>query len=340
MAAALAEPRTGQPLGAAGPGLTNLADLASVRAYYDETWSDYRRIWLNAQNCAVHFGYWDTDTRDHADSLLHMNRALARQLGLRPGQRILDAGCGVGGSAIWLAKTYGCAVVGITPVASQVRRAQRFAAEHRVADRVRFEQQDYTGTRYPDATFDVVWAIESACHARDKRRFLAEARRLLRPGGRLGIVEYVRRSRPLAPASESLLHGWLAGWAIPDLATADEWRRWTGEVGFADARLADITPRVRPSLRRLYLLASLAWPVASLVRAAGLRTATKHGNIRGAREQYRALQRDLWSEQILTATVSDDSTAPGRGWPMPVAAATPDDTNRSIYEQVAWFSKN
>ncbi len=281
-------------------------DLARLRAYYDESWSEYRWLWLNRQNCAIHFGYWDTDTRGHAESLGHMNRALARQVGLRPGQRVLDTGCGVGGSAIWLAKTYGCEVIGITPVASQVLRARRFAAAHRVADRVRFDQQDYTGTTFPAAGFDVVWAIESACHARDKRCFLAEARRLLRPGGRLGIVEYMRRHRPLAPADESLLGGWLSGWAIPDLATAEEWRRWTRAAGFAEVGLTDITPRVRPSLRRLYLLASLAWPVASVVRAAGLRTATRHGNTRGAREQYRALQRGLWSERILTATAGDD----------------------------------
>ncbi|HEV7213972.1 MAG TPA: methyltransferase domain-containing protein [Chloroflexota bacterium] len=278
------------------------SDLARVRAYYDETWSDYRRIWLNAQNCAVHFGYWDTDTRGHAESLLHMNRVLARQLGLRTAQRILDAGCGVGGSAIWLAKTYGCEVVGITPVASQVLRARRFAGKHRVADHVQFEQQDYTATTYPAASFDVVWAIESACHARDKRRLLAEARRLLRPGGQLGIVEYMRVYRPLAPVDESLLRRWLAGWAIPDIATAEEWRRWTQAAGFSDPCLTDITARVRPSLHRLYLLASLAWPVASVVHSCGLRTETRHGNTRGARDQYLALQRGLWSERVLTAT--------------------------------------
>ncbi len=282
---------------------SRLPDLSRIRAYYDETWLDYRMLWLNPQNRAIHFGYWDENTRSHAESLLKMNQVLASHLGIRSGQRILDAGCGVGGSAIWLAKTYNVEVVGITPVASQVARARRYAQEQGVADRVSFEQQDYTHTRFPDASFDVVWAMESVCHAPDKRLVLAEARRMLRPGGRLGIVEYMRTSRPYTTVDEALLHSWLSGWAIPDLATAQEWLEWTQAVGFHDVQLVDITPNVKPSLRRLYWLAMLTWPVAFTLHAFGLRSETQHSNMRGAFDQYRALQRGLWFYALLTATV-------------------------------------
>src|ERR1700736_1851951 len=162
-------------------------------------------LWLRRQNRAIHFGYWGQDTGSHAQSLLEMNRVLAGHLGVRSGQRILDSGCGVGGSAIWLAKTYDVEVVGITPVASQVARAHRYAQEQGIADRVSFEQQDYTHTAFSDASFDAVWAMESLCHAPEKRLVLAEARRLLRPGGRVGIVEYMRTHRPHASAGEALV---------------------------------------------------------------------------------------------------------------------------------------
>src|SRR6266568_4985056 len=95
--------------------LSHQPDLPRIRDYYDETWLDYRMLWLNPQNIAIHFGYWDERTRGHGESLLNMNRVLASQIGIRTGQRILDAGCGVGGSSIWLAQTYGVEVVGITP---------------------------------------------------------------------------------------------------------------------------------------------------------------------------------------------------------------------------------
>ena len=283
-----------------------LPDLPRIRAYYDKTWLDYRMLWLNAQNRAIHFGYWEKHTRSHAQSLLAMNRVLASHLGIRSGQRILDAGCGVGGSAIWLAKTYDVQVVGITPVASQVARAHRYAHEQGVADRVSFQQQDYTHTVFPDASFDVVWAMESLCHAPEKRLVLAEARRLLRPGGRVGIVEYMRTRRPHASAGEALLHSWLSGWAIPDLATAPEWLEWTQDVGLHNVQLVDITPNVRPSLRRLYWLAVLTWPAASTLHAVGLRSETQHGNMRGAFDQYHALRRGLWFYALLTATAVQD----------------------------------
>src|SRR5262249_58415583 len=108
------------------------------------------------------------------------------------------AGCGVGGSAVWLARTHAVEVVGVTLVASQVVRARRFAETSGVTGRVTFEQQDYTHTTFPDGTFDVVWAMESICHAPEKGLFVQEARRLLKPGGRLGVVEYMRVYRPMS----------------------------------------------------------------------------------------------------------------------------------------------
>jgi tocopherol O-methyltransferase len=274
-----------------------------IRAYYDETWGDYRWLWLSPRNYAIHFGYWDETTRTHAESLRNMNRALADQIGVRSGQRILDAGCGVGGSALWLARERGATVVGVTLVASQVERARQFAARAGLAGRVSFAQQDYTSTTFPAGAFDVVWAMESVCHAPEKQFFAREARRLLKPGGRLGMVEYMRVSRPLpTPADEELMRSWLSGWAIPDIATPQEWTGWVSAADFADIEITDITPHVRPSLRRLYWMTQAFWPGASLLRRMGVRSETQHGNTRGAREIYRALERGLWRERILTAT--------------------------------------
>jgi len=287
------------PAGAAAP------DLPRIRAYYDETWLDYRFLWLSPRkNGAIHFGYWDERTRGHAASLLNMNRLLADRIGLRPGGRVLDAGCGVGGSSLWLARTLGVEVVGITPVASQVARARAFAGRAGLADRVTFEQQDYTATAFADASFDAVWAVESVCHAPDKRLFLKEARRVLRPGGRLGMVEYMRFRRPYGAGDEALLRSWLSGWAIPDIAARDEWRAWAGEAGFADAAIEDIAAGVEPSLRRLYRMTRAFWWGARLLRRLGLRSETQHGNMRGARDIYRARRRGLWFEALLTATAA------------------------------------
>lgn len=280
---------------------TGQADLRQVSAYYDETWLDYRVLWLDATNRAIHFGYWDARTRDHPSSLIRMNEVLAEAIGIRRGQRVLDAGCGVGGSAIWLARTFAVEVVGITPVRTQVGRAQRYATQQGTRGVV-FAEQDYTQTTFADSSFDAVWAIESVCHAAQKEQFFREAHRVLRPGGRLGAVEYLRHGRPYPRRDEALLASWLSGWAIPDIATRDEFLGLAAGAGLHQPEITDIGRFVEPSLRRLYRMAAIAYPIEILLERLHLRSAVQHGNVRGARDQYRAYRRGLWSESILTAT--------------------------------------
>lgn len=281
---------------------STLMNQGSIQAYYDQTWFDYRWLWLDPSNRAIHFGYWDSATRSHADSLIAMNRVMAERVGLREGERVLDAGCGVGGAAIWLEKNYRARVQGVTLVPSQVERAQRYARESSVPHLAEFSVQDYSRTNFPDASFDVVWSQESVCHLPVKSEFIAEAFRLLKPGGRLIVLEYFRTKRPLLDRDEALLHSWLSGWAIPDLATGDEFAQWTREAGFQDVRLEDIEAHVKPSHRRLYSITRALYPGEWMLHLLGLRSDIQHGNTRGARDQWLALERGLWFEGILTAT--------------------------------------
>jgi tocopherol O-methyltransferase len=277
--------------------------VEDLTAYYEETWGDYRWLWLTRANPAMHFGYWGTGVRRHAQSLVAMNRVMADAADVTPGDLVLDAGCGVGGSAIWLAKERQARVTGITPVVDQVEKARRFARHHRVESLVSFDAQDYCSPTLPTAHFDVVWAQESVCHAGDKEAFVATAHRVLKPGGRLVMTEYLRPRRPHASAGERTLHRWLSGWAIPDLATADEFEGWLLNAGFREVQLKDITANVRPSLRRLYVMTMLLYPGAASLRALRLRSSVQHGNLVAARTQWTALQRGLWLYGLVTATV-------------------------------------
>jgi cyclopropane fatty-acyl-phospholipid synthase-like methyltransferase len=258
-------------------------------------------LWLNPANRAIHFGYWDATTKTHAESLVKMNQVMAARLNLRSGLHVLDAGCGVGGTAMWLAEQFQVRVTGITPVAIQVARAQSYARTRGLEHLVTFAEQDYLRMEFSDGTFDVVWAQESVCHAPDKQESLEAAYRLLKPGGQLVVAEYLRVARPYTNRSEALLHSWLDGWAIPDLATGTEFIKWSQAVGFQDTHLADITPQVRPSLRRLYTFAVVLWPLHTVLKKLRVRSEVQEGNIRGARDQWRALQRGLWVYGIFSA---------------------------------------
>lgn len=277
--------------------LSSLPGFDAVVSYYDSTWFDYRALWLNPRTRAIHFGYWGDGVRSHAESLLAMNRQMADAAGIRPGERVLDAGCGVGGSSLWLAEHYDARPTGIAPVASQIDRARRYAAERRLSDKVGFELGDFRAMEFPDESFDVVWIQEALVHVGvpDKHRFAAEAYRVLRPGGRLVITEYLRRSRPLPEADERLLGDWYRGWAMADLATRDELETCFVGAGFGDVRLDEITDKVVPSLRRLYRLSVGLFPIAKGLHLARIRDDAAHGNIVSSLKQWQALRRGLWS---------------------------------------------
>src|SRR5262249_40866589 len=124
--------------------------LPRIIAYYDETWVDYRTLWLNPGNLAVHFGYYDEKTQGHEAALLRMNEVMADCAAIQPGERVLDAGCGVGGSSLWLAENRIAEVVGVNVVPSQIAKARDNAQKRGLSDRVTFEQANYTETPFPD----------------------------------------------------------------------------------------------------------------------------------------------------------------------------------------------
>ncbi len=297
----MAVPNTAEPSEAAEQRpASSLTD--AIVGYYDQTWLDYRLLWLNPDNLAVHFGYTDENTRSHTDALKNMNRVLADRVQVKAGDRILDAGCGVGGSALWLAKERRAEVVGITLAARQVQKARSYAARRNLTHRVHFEVADFTATPFPDASFDVVWAVESLCHAADKAAFYQEAARVLRPGGRVVVADFVRSGRPLDPTGERLLHEWLTGWAVPDIDTPSEHTEHLAAAGFVDARLDDVTAHTRPSLRRLYRMAYWTYPLALYGYVKGVRSAVQHGNVIASIRQYQALRHGAWFYSILSAT--------------------------------------
>ncbi len=271
----------------------------AIVEYYDHSWFDYWFLWLNGSNLAVHFGYYDEEVQSHSEALENLNRVLASHAGIRPGERVLDAGCGIGGSSIWLAENCGAEVVGIAPVQSQLTRALGSVIQRGVGDKVHLVRGDYANTSFPDETFDVVWAMESLCHGHSKRRVYQEFHRVLKPGGRLVIAEYMRTARPLDEANERLIHDWLSSWAIPDIDTAAEHEQHAASAGFEHIVNRDVTANVERSLRRLYKMCFLGEPIDRALKTLGFRRRSR--NVNGARKQYLALRRKAWFYSILTA---------------------------------------
>jgi cyclopropane fatty-acyl-phospholipid synthase-like methyltransferase len=281
--------------------LSEQPHLKAVSNLYDQTWSGARFSWLNEDNLAQHLGYWDENTRTHAESLINMNRAIASRINLQPTEQVFDAGCGFGGTSLWLAKEYRVHVVGCTISTDQVTRARHYAIKRGLQELVRFEQKDYLYTDLPDASFDVVWAQESVCHAPNQHAFLTEAYRLLKPGGRLVMEDCYLFNRPYCEAEMHLLKSWFDDMLIPSLPTGEQFINWAENTGFQGVKLEDISPYVKPSYRRIGKTLTLMNPIFFILRFLGLQSDILSKFGRGMRTQQQTFEQGLWFIGIFSA---------------------------------------
>jgi cyclopropane fatty-acyl-phospholipid synthase-like methyltransferase len=289
-----------------------MSQTEKVIRYFRATEGDYQRFWMSSDSLAMHFGYYDETVSTHEASLLKMNEVLAYYAQISSQDSILDAGCGYGGSAIWLARTLGCRVNGISIVPEQIRAAQQAAEHHQVQDLVQFELMDFTQTAYPNASFDVIWALESVVHTERKSDFLQEAHRLLREGGRLLISEYLLRDTPLLSEEErGSLTPWLQGWAMASLLTPSDYCRLLADTGFQRVHIYDLTDHVRRSVNHLGKLRLPTVPTAHIVLILAralhifhLMSIERVNNFKAGLCQNKALRKGLWNYGVLVAEKS------------------------------------
>lgn len=283
-----------------------------VAAYYDECEGDYRWFWHLDRCLAMHYGYWDRGVRTLRRALLRMNEVIAERAGIEGGERVLDAGCGVGGSAIYLAERHECSVTGLTLSAAQVQSCRRNAGLRGVESRTRFEQKNYAATGLADESFDCVWFVESLCQANRKDDALREACRLLRPGGRVVIADYFAASdAAISDADRTRLSLWARGWSLPDFIRDEDFVGQLEKSGFADIEIRDETKAIRPSARRLYRGFFPAWLVTTLGEYSGFRNQRQTNNVWTAYYQYRTLRAGLWKYKIAVAQKPERSAEEG-----------------------------
>jgi tocopherol O-methyltransferase len=275
--------------------------IEAVRKYYQECHVDYRIVWRLEQNLSIHYGYFDEECTEHSAALENMNRAMLKRTSISASDRVLDAGCGVGGSSFWIAAQTGARVTGVNiqPLHLEIARAE--CARRGLADQVNFEERDYCETGFEPESFDVVWALESVCHCDDKQKFIAEAYRLLRPGGRLILGDFIQFKGDLSPAQDREMKIWLEGWAIPHLAGFEKFREWIAQTGFAEVKADNITQNVMRSSRRLFKASLIALPYSFFAAPIGWRSARQTSNVRASYYQYKTILSRCWGYGIYSA---------------------------------------
>lgn len=258
-------------------------DKEAIRKYYTATQFEYGLIW-NWQlktTPALHFGYYDEKATNHKEALVRVNEVLADFGEIKKGATIVDAGCGLGHSSEWLAIHLDANVTGITLVPKQVKTIEKRLAKKPVKN-VRFLVADFLAMPFADNSVDVVWAIESVCHAHDKLLFYKEAYRVLKPGGKLLMADYDRSSRPMTAQKETLLKEAFHTWAVPDLDTIEEHRNHSIQAGFTSFKHNDVTKHVVKSYRNLRENCKRYKGLSKTLNTLGIISSVRHNNMLGS----------------------------------------------------------
>jgi cyclopropane fatty-acyl-phospholipid synthase-like methyltransferase len=275
-----------------------------VRRYYAAATEDYLKYYESDWHHHMHYGF-ERGLPKGGNPTEHMVRYLAGTAGLKAGDRVLDAGCGVGGSSIFLARAFGCRCVGITLMESQARLARGFEAASvrshgalpsaKGGAQARFAVNDFHVPAFKPGSFDAVWAVESFDHAVDKEAWVATMFRLLKPGGRLIIADGFREAAPRDGRQARQYAAFLAGWAVPHLCSRAELEAYASRAGFEPAHGEDISGDVLPHARAIFRFGLLFIPIRWILAKLGLTSREKLGNAYATYFQYRTFKRGLWS---------------------------------------------
>jgi arsenite methyltransferase len=182
---------------------------------------------------------------------LQLTGQLGRMLGLNPASRVLDVACGKGTTAIFLAKEFGCEVLGIDYGEQNVEAARSLARTEHLESRVQFERSDAESLPFSDESFDAAICECAFCTFPDKASAAKEFFRVLRRGGQVGISDLTRQE--VLPEELQGLLAWIA--CICDAHTIEGYATFLRSAGFSvgsikerNDALEEVTNQIRLKL--------------------------------------------------------------------------------------------
>jgi tocopherol O-methyltransferase len=161
-------------------------EKTKVVRHYDFLSPYYQSLWGEH----LHHGYWIHGDESRETAQIQLIKHLANLAEIKSGSRVLDIGCGLGGSSFFLAEHYGAGITGITISAVQLDMAN-YAAAKRTLD-ARFLLMDAEVLQFSEP-FDLFWSIESISHFQDPAGFFRSATKYLKPGGTFALTDFFRK---------------------------------------------------------------------------------------------------------------------------------------------------
>lgn len=203
-------------------------DKVRVREHYDLVSPYYHSLWGEH----IHHGYWIRGDESKETAQVQLIEHLAEAAGVQPDAQILDVGCGLGASSIYLVQRYRTKATGITISTVQVEMANKAAETAGV--NATFLLMDAEAMTF-DKSFDVVWSVESISHYQDIPKFFISAAKLLKPGGTLAITDWFKRKGLTLREHKKFLHDLEHGMMV-ELQTMEDYARYMAAAGLKVVR--------------------------------------------------------------------------------------------------------
>jgi tocopherol O-methyltransferase len=228
--------------------MTNLSQ--EIQQFYDAS----SRLWEQIWGEHMHHGYYGragTYKIDRRQAQIDIIEELLAWAKVKSAEKIIDVGCGIGGSTLYLAQKFNADATGITLSPAQAARATQRAQEVKLEEKVQFKVADALNIPFEDNNFDLVWSLESGEHMPDKTKFLQECYRVLKPGGTLILATWCHRptnslAGELTADEKRHLEEIYRVYRLPYVISLPEYEAIALSCGFKNLRADDWSMAVAP----------------------------------------------------------------------------------------------
>lgn len=219
-----------------------------IQQFYDSSSGLWEQIWGEH----MHHGYYGVDgkqQKDRRQAQIDLITEVLQWAEVETAANILDVGCGIGGSSLYLACKLNGHATGITLSPVQAARAKQRAQDAGLSAKTDFQVADAQAMPFPDNSFDLVWSLESGEHMPNKHQFLQECYRVLKPGGKLILVTWCHRpldNSPLTAKELNLLAEIYRVYCLPYVISLPEYEAIARKLPLQNIRTADWSTAVAP----------------------------------------------------------------------------------------------
>ncbi|KAK9763400.1 Delta(24)-sterol C-methyltransferase [Basidiobolus ranarum] len=205
--------------------------------FYDLVTDFYEYGWCESFHFARAFKY-----DNFMDSIKRHEHYIGLKLALKPGMKVLDVGCGVGGPLRELVRFTGAHITGLNNNDYQIERARNYSEKCQLQELTDYVKGDFLNIPLNDNTFDAVYSIEATCHARKLEDVYGEIFRVLKPGCQYACYEWCMTAKydPTNPDHKRVALAIEEGNGISHLYTTEECLQALRNVGFEVIESEDV----------------------------------------------------------------------------------------------------